>query len=145
MDKKAIIERISLMEDRYDEISRVLAALDDDTKKNVNLSVYSGLLMDFMEHPDDVTIYDGHSQICFNFDFWTKELCLESYETYTQRDVIIKAFRRIYNSRFEQVSIAVDEPWDDDIKPYRDMMGNDEYDQETVTREYEELLAHKAQ
>lgn len=92
----------------------------------------------------DVTIHDGRSQVCFSFDFWTKELCLESYETYTQRDVIIKAFRRIYNSRFEQVSIAVDEPWDDDIKPYRDMMGNDEYDQETVTREYEALLALKA-
>ena len=93
----------------------------------------------------DVTIHDRRSQVCFSFDFWTKELCLESYETYTQRDVIIKTFRRIYNSRFEQVSIAVDEPWDDDIKPYRDMMGNDEYDQETVTREYEELIALKAQ
>ena len=93
----------------------------------------------------DVTIHDGHSQVCFSFDFWTKELCLESYETYTQRDVIIKAFRRIYNSRFEQVSIAADEPWDDDVKPYREMIGNDEYDQETVTREYEELIALKAQ
>ena len=29
MDKKARIERISMMEDRYDEISRVLAALDE--------------------------------------------------------------------------------------------------------------------
>ena len=93
----------------------------------------------------DVTIHDGRSQVCFSFDFWTKELCLESYETYTQRDVIIKAFHRIYDGRFEQVSIAADEPWDDDVKPYREMIGNDEYDQETVTREYEELLAHKAQ
>lgn len=92
----------------------------------------------------DVTIYDGHSQICFNFDFWTKELCLESYENYRQRDVIIEAFHRIYDDRFERVSIAADEPWDDDIKPYREMIGNDEYDQEEVTREYEELLALEA-
>jgi len=92
----------------------------------------------------DVTIHDGRSQVCFSFDFLTKELCLESYETYAQRDVIIKTFRHIYNSRFEQVSIAADEPWDDEIKPYRDMIGNDEYDQEAVTREYEELLAFKA-
>ena len=51
---------------------------------------------------------------------------------------------RIYDDRFERVSIAADEPWDDDIKPYREMIGNDEYDQEEVTREYEELLALEA-
>lgn len=92
----------------------------------------------------DVTIYDGQSQICFNFDFWTKELCLECYETYSQRDIIIKAFRQIYDCQFERVTIASDEPWEEDIRPYREMIGNDEYDQETVTREYEELLALKA-
>ena len=80
------------------------------------------------------------NQICFTFDFWTKDLCFCSYNSYEERDAIIKAFRKIYGS----VSVESDEPWEDDIRPYQQMLGNDEYDQESVEREYNELMKLKA-
>lgn len=80
------------------------------------------------------------NQIEFNFDFWTKELDFECYNNYDERDAIIKAFKSIYG----RISIKYDAPWEKEEKFYRPMINNDEYDQESIMREYKELLSHKA-
>ena len=49
MDKKARIERISLMEDRYDEISRVLAALDEAVDEYEDFKSELDALRDYMD------------------------------------------------------------------------------------------------
>lgn len=88
----------------------------------------------------DAFIIDGNSQINFTFDFYTKELCFDSYESFEQRNVIMQAFRRLYNS----LRIEVDAPWEDEIKSIRKLLGNDEYDQESLQQEYNELLRQEA-
>lgn len=88
----------------------------------------------------DVYVTNGRSSINFNFDFFTKDLCLESYENYEQRDAIIKAFRSIYS----RVNIDLDQPWDEEEKFYLPMLDNDEYDQEVIQKEYNALLLRKA-
>ena len=49
MDKKARIERISMMEDRYDEISRVLAALDEAVDEYEDFKSELDVLRDYMD------------------------------------------------------------------------------------------------
>ena len=49
MDKKARIERISMMEDRYDEISRVLAALDEAVDEYEDFKSELDALKDYMD------------------------------------------------------------------------------------------------
>lgn len=79
------------------------------------------------------------NQISFNFDFWTKELVFESYNNYDERDAIIRAFRSIYG----RISVD-DDPWEEERKYYEPMIDNDEYDQEKIMREYNELMSRKA-
>lgn len=98
----------------------------------------------------DVTIaevYGGgwhKNEICFTFDFWTRDLCFNSYNSYEERDAIIKAFRKYYDDRWDSVTVEYDEPWEEDIRPYKEMLGDDEYDQESVEREYNKLMELKA-
>lgn len=87
---------------------------------------------------------DYRNQTSFSFDYWTKELDLEGYNSYDERDVIIKAFNRIYNDRLESVSIGYDEPWEEERKFYEPMLDNDEYDQEDIKKEYERLMSREA-
>ena len=49
MDKKTRIERISLMEDRYDELTRVLAALEEAVGKYEDFKDELGVLKDYMD------------------------------------------------------------------------------------------------
>ena len=82
---------------------------------------------------------DFQNEINFSFDYWTKELVFESYNNYEERDAIIKAFKDIYG----HVKI-VDEPWRNEMDSLEPMLDNDEYDQEEVKQEYDELIKHKA-
>lgn len=81
---------------------------------------------------------DFRNEIDFNFDFWTKELVFECYNDYEERDAIIKAFKDIYG----RVKI-IDEPWRTEMDSLKPMLDNDEYEQEEVKREYDELIKHK--
>lgn len=81
---------------------------------------------------------DFRNEIDFNFDFWTKELVFECYNDYEERDAIIKAFKDIYG----RVKI-IDEPWRIEMDSLKPMLDNDEYEQEEVKREYDELIKHK--
>lgn len=94
----------------------------------------------------DVTVsdMDYRNQISFSFDYWTKELCFESYNDYDERDAIIKAFKCIYNDGRDSVGIGWDGPWQEEEKFYAPMLDNDEYDQDNIKREYNELLSRKA-
>ena len=49
MDKKARIERISLMEDRYDEVTRVLAGLEEAVGEYEDFKDELEVLKDYME------------------------------------------------------------------------------------------------
>ncbi len=49
MDKRARIERISMMEDRYDELSRVLAALDEAVDEYEDFKSELDALRDYMD------------------------------------------------------------------------------------------------
>ena len=49
MDKQARIERISLMEDRYDEISRVLAGLEEAVSEYEDFKSELDALRDYMD------------------------------------------------------------------------------------------------
>ena len=79
------------------------------------------------------------NQIDFSFDYWTKDLVFESYNNYDERDAIIKAFKTYYS----RVSV-VDNPWNEEYKAIEPLVNNDEYDQENVMKEYNELLSRKA-
>ncbi len=78
------------------------------------------------------------NQISFNFDFWTKELVFEGYNNYEERDAIIRAFRSIYG----RISVD-DDPWEEERKFYEPMIDNDEYDQEKIMKDYNELMSRK--
>ena len=49
MDKQARIERISMMEDRYDELTRVLAALDEAVDEYEDFKSELDALRDYMD------------------------------------------------------------------------------------------------
>ena len=49
MDKQARIDRISQMEDRYDEVTRVLAALEEAVDEYVDFKSELDALKDYME------------------------------------------------------------------------------------------------
>lgn len=49
MDKQARIERISLMEDRYDEVTRVLAALEEAVDEYKDFKSELDALKDYMD------------------------------------------------------------------------------------------------
>lgn len=88
----------------------------------------------------DVTIsaMDNNDLIGFSFDFWTKELHFKAYTDYDERDTIISALRQIYGNL-----PITDEPWNKEIQFYQPLLDNEEYDQETIRKEYNDLLSHK--
>ena len=102
---------------------------------NHNITLHSGTV-DYV----GVTIQDLdlRNEIDFNFDFWTYELVFECYNSFDERDAIVNAFRKIYG----RLSI-VDEPWEEEMKPIKEMLGNDEYDQDEVQKEYNALMERK--
>lgn len=84
------------------------------------------------------------NQISFSFDYWTKELVFDSYNNYEERDTIIRAFKSIYNDGWNDVYVGHDAPFEEELKFYEPMINNNEYDQEKIMAEYNELLKRKA-
>jgi len=56
--ERAMIEAVLNMDGNID-VERVLTALSDDTRSDIDVMAYSRLILDFVEHANDVTIYDG--------------------------------------------------------------------------------------
>ena len=59
MDKQARIERISLMEDRYDEVTRVLAGLEEAVGEYEDFKDELEVLKDYMESGEWKEDYDA--------------------------------------------------------------------------------------
>ena len=74
----------------------------------------------------------------FSFDFLTKELVFESYMDFDIRDTIICALKHIYG----RLTIY-DYPFEEYKDFYKPMIDNEEYDQENIMKEYNDLLSHK--
>ena len=55
--ERALIDKVLSMDGSLD-IEHVLTALDDDTKTNLDLPTVGLLIVDFVEHADEVVIYD---------------------------------------------------------------------------------------
>lgn len=87
---------------------------------------------------------DYRNQIDFSFDYWTKEIDFEGYGNYDERDAIIRGFKRVYNSGWDKVSVGSDQPWEEERKEWEPYLGNDEYDQELVRREYDRVMSREA-
>lgn len=134
----------------YKWLARLVDKITKSDCPNNNYFRYYGHIITLSSGTRDyvsVTIaeYDRgweRNQIEFNFDFWTKELDFEAYNNYDERDAIIKAFKSIYGGN--NISVEYDAPWEEEEKFYLPMIDNDEYDQESIMREYNELLSHKA-
>ena len=133
----------------YKWLERLVDKITKNDCPNNNYFQYYGrevTLMSGTRDYVDVTVAERDeggwsvNQICFTFDFWTRDLCFSSYNSYEERDIIIKAFRKIYGG----VSVEYDEPWEDDVRPYQQMLGDEEYDQDYVEREYNKLMELKA-
>ena len=144
---------MSMAKKTYKWLERLVDKITKKDCPNNNYFWYYGrevTLMSGTRDYVDVTIaevYGGgwhKNEICFTFDFWTRCLCFNSYNSYEERDAIIKAFRKYYDDRWDSVTVKYDEPWEDDIRPYKEMLGDDEYDQESVERECNELMSRKA-
>ena len=87
---------------------------------------------------------DYRNQKEFSIDFWTYELDFTSYEDYDERDAIIRAFKRIYNDGWGNVHVGYDAPWEEERKFLEPMVGDEEYDQDCIMKEYEELMSREA-
>ena len=133
----------------YKWLTRLIDRITKSEQANNDFFVYYGHRVTLQSGTRDyvsvnVADMDYRHQIDFSFDYWTKELCFEGYNEYEERDAIIRAFRRIYDEDWEEVSIGNDEPWEEERKFYEPMLDNDEYDQDSIKREYGELISHKA-
>lgn len=132
----------------YKWLARLIDKITKSDCPNNNFFLYYGREVNLQSGTRDyvsVTISedDGgwhRNEISFNFDFYYKELNLESYSCWNERDAIINAFRSIYG----RIVIGFDSPWDEEEKFYLPLVDNDEYDQEKIMREYNALLKRKA-
>lgn len=89
----------------------------------------------------DVTIRDRHNNIVIEFtlDFLTLECEIESYIDYDTRDSLVKTLKELYDGRMR----FNDQQLNDELDTLEPMLGDEEYDQELVQKEYDELLTHK--
>ena len=128
-------------------LERLVDKITKDTQPNNDYFVYYNHNVTLQSGTVDyvgVTIQDldSRNQISFNFDFWTCELVFECYNDYDERDAIIKGFKSIYNGPLHRVRV-IDEPWQDEMEFLKPMLGNDEYDQDEVQKEYNALMERK--
>lgn len=130
----------------YKWLSRLIDKITKSDQPNNDSFVYYGHLVSLQSGTRDfVDVYisdmDYRNQWHFSFDFWTKELDFFGYGDWDGRDAIIQAFRRIYNDRYDGVTVGYDEPWEEERKFYEPMVDDPEYD---VADEWEELMKRKA-
>lgn len=56
--EQALINKVLAMDSGFD-VEHILAALEDDTKTNMDLPTVGLLMLDFVEHADEVKLYSG--------------------------------------------------------------------------------------
>jgi len=134
---------------KYNWLTRLIDKITKKDCPNNNSFIYYNHRVELMSGTVDyvdvhISDIDYRNQKGFTFDYWTKELCFTSYDNYDERDAIIKAFKRIYNDGWGHVRIKYDQPWEEERKFYEPMLDNDDYDQVSIMREYNELISRKA-
>lgn len=127
------------MAKNYKWLARLIDKITKSEQSNNDYFTYYGHQITLQSGTCDYVDVYIDNKINFAFDFWTKELDFFDYNCYDERDAIIKAFKRYYG----HISIT-DQPWDEEVKFYESMIDNDEYDQESVKKEHEALMAKKA-
>ena len=94
---------------------------------------------------DYVAVWIPDWRLDFSFDFWTKELIFTSYGEYEERDTIIRAFRAIYNDRWQTVKVF-DEQLDEDKRHAELVLADEKLDDEDrgyYESELAEILEHE--
>lgn len=128
----------------YKWLARLVDKITKNDCQNNNYFTYYGreiILQSGTRDYVDVLIQDYDGQINFTFDFWTEEIVFETYNDWDERDAIINAFKKFYDN----ASVEYDAPWEKERDFYLPMIDNDEYDQESVIRQYNDWLSHKAE
>lgn len=80
-----------------------------------------------------------HTILHFTIDFWTKECEIEYYEDYNLRDSLVKSLNELYDYTMRFSDPAIDE----ELARLEPLLGDEEYVQEIVQKEYDELVKHK--
>lgn len=129
---------------KYNWLARLINRITKSEQSNNDYFNYYGHRITLQSGTRDyvdvhISDMDYKNQVNFTFDFWTYDLVFFQYNEYEERDAIVRAFKEYYG----HIDIT-DEPWDEEVKFYEPMIDNDEYDQESVKREYNELMNHKA-
>lgn len=124
------------LERLIDRIAKNTASTNDNFNYYGKIVTLQSGTVDFVAV--NIMDQDLKNQIDFSFDFWTYELVFDGYNDYDERDAIIKGFRGIYS----HVSV-IDNWWDGEMKFVKAMLGNDDYDQDEVRKQYDELVRHE--
>ena len=123
----------------YNWLSRLVNKITKTEQSNNDSFEYYGHSVTIQSGtPDYMAVYINDIGLDLSFDFLTKELVFSSYEEYEQRNAIYNAFKKYYG----RVSVE-DEPWEEEKKYYEPMLDNDDYDQDEVKKEYNELMNNK--
>ena len=130
---------------KYNWLARLIDRITRSEQSNNDYFTYYGRRITLQSGTRDyvsvnISSMDYSEQTDFAFDYWTRDLDFTGYADYDERDAIIKAFRGIYGD----MSVGYDQPWEEERRELEPLVDNDEYDQEQVMREYNELMSRKA-
>ena len=125
-------------------LPRLLEKITNTNTQNNSEFTYYGykvLMLSGTVDYTDVSIRDRHNKIVveFTLDFLTLECEIESYIDYDIRDSLVKTLKELYDGRMR----FNDQQLNDELDTVEPMLGDDEYDQELVQKEYDELIKHK--
>ena len=130
---------------KYNWLARLIDRITRSEQSNNDYFTYYGRRITLQSGTRDyvsvnISSMDYSEQTDFAFDYWTRDLDFTGYADYDERDAIIKAFRGIYGD----MSVGYDQPWEEERRELEPLVDNDEYDQEQVMQEYNELMSRKA-
>lgn len=80
-----------------------------------------------------------HTILHFTLDFLTKECVLEDYENYDLRDSLVNALNKLYYGTMDFADPGLEE----ELNFWKPLIGDPEYDQDKVMREYNIFVKHK--
>lgn len=114
-----------------------------DTPNNSEFTYYGYhvTMLSGMQDYTNVEIKDKKNKtiLSFDLDFLTLECVIDSYDSYQMRDALIDAVKHIYGNKMYFFDPALEE----ELKRLEPLLGDEEYDQEIVKKEYDELIKYK--
>lgn len=89
----------------------------------------------------NVTIQNKSKNVILQFtlDFLTKECDIEYYEDYNLRDSLVNTLNEFYYGTMRFFDQALEE----ELDFWKRLVGNPEYDQDYVIKEYDNIVKHK--